>query len=86
MANAEPGGSSLDPKGARDLCCVNPEMQGCAAECTILLPYPPPYTPPIVCIPYRTVPPSSTYWPYRNPASLHARSNSVKQLFCQVKV
>eukprot|EP00955_Chlamydomonas_euryale_P068778 360219-Chlamydomonas_euryale.AAC.4 len=41
-------------------------MQGCAAECTILLPYPPPYTPPpIVRIPYRTIPPSSTYWPYR---------------------
>eukprot|EP00955_Chlamydomonas_euryale_P002385 25902-Chlamydomonas_euryale.AAC.1 len=40
-------------------------MQGCAAECTILLPYTPPYTPPIVRMPYRTVPPSSTYWPYR---------------------
>eukprot|EP00955_Chlamydomonas_euryale_P051146 354777-Chlamydomonas_euryale.AAC.5 len=44
-------------------------MQGCAAECTILLPYPPPYTPPIVRIPYRTESPSSTYWPYR--ATLH---------------
>eukprot|EP00955_Chlamydomonas_euryale_P042131 352213-Chlamydomonas_euryale.AAC.1 len=38
-------------------------MQGCAAECTISLPYPPPYTPPHrpYPVPYRT--PSTCYTP-----------------------